>query len=81
MKLAQCHKAETKPETLLFQCILNVLGTSGTAVVLTPRQEYNLAPVPIPIEADTKYANTDGAAQPKLSCQLHLGRNRSSGMG
>lgn len=81
MKLARCHKTEMKPETLLFQCFLNVLGTSGTAVILTPRQEYNLAPVPIPIEADTKYANTNGAVQPKLSCQLLLGRNWSSGMG
>lgn len=81
IKLAQCHKTETKPETLLFQCFLSVLGTSGTAVILTPRQEYNLAPAPIPIEADTKYANTDRAAQPKPSCQLPLRRNHSPGMG
>lgn len=80
MKLAQCPKTETKPETLLFQCCLNVLGTSGTAVILTPRQEYNLAPVPSPVGADTKRANGTGAAQPARSCQLLRGRNRSPGM-
>ena len=79
MKLAQCHKTETKPETLLFPGFLNMLGTSGTAVLLTPRQESDLAPVPFPIEADTKYASRNGAARPKLGCPLPLGRARGRG--
>lgn len=53
MKLAQCHNAEPKPETLLFQCLWSTLGTSGPAVILTPRQQHNVAPAPIPTGADT----------------------------
>lgn len=50
-----------KPKPSCF----SALGTSGPAV-LTPRQEHNLPPVPVPTEADPSYANMNGAGGSSL---------------
>ncbi|OPJ83982.1 hypothetical protein AV530_004652 [Patagioenas fasciata monilis] len=62
----------------------DILGTSGTAVLLTSRQERNLAPVPVPIENDTKDANRagpggNGSEEPEWSRWSELRKQHKKG--